>query len=149
MMQAFIYRHLVASQELMVAAAGNRRTVRIARLSSDIPVRLPVGGSAKIHVEIPPALMQRNVQLALSNPPEGISLEEVTADSDGFAFVLKADAKKLKAGFSDNLIVEVSGQTVGKAQGDSKAQVSGAAKQKEQRVSFGVLPAIPIEIVKL
>jgi len=142
MMQAFIYHHLVASQELMVAAAGNRRTVRVARLSNDTPVRLPAGGSAKIRVEIPPALMQRNVQLTLSNPPEGISLEDVTADSNGLVFVLKADAKKLKAGFSDNLIVEVSGQVAG------KAQAAGAAKQKEQRVSFGVLPAIPIEIVK-
>jgi len=142
MMQAFIYRHLVASQELMVAAAGNRRTVLVARLSNDTPVRLPAGGSAKIRVEIPPVLMQQNVQLALSNPPEGISLEDVTADSDGLAFVLKADAKKLKAGFADNLIVEVSGQVAG------RAQANGAAKQKEQRVSFGVLPAIPIEIVK-
>jgi hypothetical protein len=142
MMQAFIYRHLVASQEMMVAAAGGRRTVLVARLSNDTPVRIPAGGSTKIHVEIPPVLMQQNAQLAMSNPPDGISLEDVTTDSGGLAFVLKADAKKLKAGFSDNLIVEISGQVAG------KAQAAGAAKQKEQRVSFGVLPAIPIEIVK-
>ncbi|MBM4103436.1 MAG: hypothetical protein FJ263_05200 [Planctomycetes bacterium] len=142
MMQAFIYRHLVASQELMVAAGDNRRTVRVARLSNNTPVRMPAGGSTKIHVEIPPALMQQNFQLTLSNPPDGISLEDVTADSGGLAFVLKVNAQKPQIGFADNLIVEISGQVAG------RSPAAGVAKQKEQRVSFGVLPAIPIEIVK-
>jgi hypothetical protein len=142
MMQAFIYRHLVASQELMVAGAGNRRTFMVFKLSNDTPVRIPSGGSSEIRVDIPPVLRQQKAQLSLSEPPEGISLEDMKIESNGLTFILKTDSQKVKAGFVENLIVEISVQAPPKAQGDEKA------KKQEQWNHFGFLPAIPIEMIK-
>jgi hypothetical protein len=142
MMQAFFYRHLVASGDIMVAGGGKRRTAAAVKLSDSMPVRISAGGSTKIHVQIPPILRWQKAQLSLSEAPEGISLEDMQIDSSGMTFLLKTDGQKVKTGFLDNLIIEISAQMPPKTQG------AGTAKKPEQSNHFGFLPAIPVEITK-
>jgi hypothetical protein len=142
MMQAFIYRHLVASGNILVAGSGRWRTAAVVKLADSTPARIPAGGSAQIHVDIPPIQKQQKTQLALSDAPEGITLEDIKIDSSGMTFLLKTDSRKVKAGFLDNLIVEISTLTPPKPQG------TDTAKKPEQWNHFGFLPAIPVEIIK-
>jgi hypothetical protein len=70
-----------------------------------------------------------------------VTLQEVKVAPGGLAFLLKADGDAPQAGFADNLIVEAFIEVEGKTQ-------SGRPPTGKRRVSFGVLPAIPFEIVK-
>jgi hypothetical protein len=85
----------------------------------------------------------QNVQLELSEPPEGLSIREVQIDGNGASFEIAADAAVVKPGLRGNLIVAVSGERVA-AQRGSQAAPAGAAARR--RVPVGVLPAIPFEI---
>jgi hypothetical protein len=142
MMQAFAYRHLVPSQELVVCSIGPRRGGPSVARIGDQTLRLPVGGTAEIRFRVPRSPALQAAQLELREPPKGISIEKVTAGDDGLSLLLKADAEAAKPGLKDNLIIEV--LTGG-------ATRPGAAKPRAARVdrySLGVLPAIPLEVVK-
>jgi hypothetical protein len=140
MMQAFIYQHLAPSQELMVATVGPRRPMPPVELADSGPVQLPAGGTAQVRFTIPRRPMLQGIRLELRDPPKGVTLGEVTAESDGLAFVLKTDRDMVQVGFADNLIVEAFAEVA--------ARRPGAQAQKKDRVSLGVLPAIPFEIVQ-
>lgn len=138
MMQAFIYRHLTPSQELLVHVMGSRWKGKPVALSGMTPVRVPSGGSAEVRVTTPPFPEMGDIQLALVDPPPGISLGDITAQADGLSFALNAD-NTAKAGAADNMIVE--------AYLNPSVEADGKAKRK-QRTSLGVLPAIPIRVVE-
>jgi hypothetical protein len=140
MMQAFAYRHLVPSQEHMVVVTNTKRGVPNVEVAGG-PVRIPLGGTAQVQIKTPKNPRLRDVQLELSEPPKGVTLQEVTVVPDGVALTLKADGDAVKAGFADNLIVEAFIEPAGQQQG-------GKAPQQKQRVSLGVLPAIAFEIVQ-
>ena len=139
-MQAFLYRHLMPAQELVVAVIGGRRFAAQVEVAGDAPVRIPLGGTAKVRVGIPRRLMPDSLQLELSDPPNGVMLKDVITEEDGLVLVLKSDGQDAQVGFADNLIVEVSGEITNR-------QRSGKGTKKKQRVYLGTLPAIPIEIV--
>ncbi|MBI5094015.1 MAG: PPC domain-containing protein [Candidatus Hydrogenedentes bacterium] len=140
MMQAFLYRHLVPSQELLAKVTGPKRKGRPVELASSEVVQLPAGGSARVQVRAPGYPGIEDVRLELSDPPKGVTLESVEPARDGLAFVLKSDGAAVKAGFADNLIVEAFTERA--AQG-KQATTPG----QKQRVPVGVLPAIPFVIV--
>jgi hypothetical protein len=141
MMQAFAYRHLTPSQELMVAVKGAKRRVPYAELAEPGPVRIPAGGTVQVTIKTPKNPKAQEVQLALSDPPKGMTLQEVAVVPEGLAFTLKADGDALKAGFADNLIVEGFTEPAGPPQ-------NAKAPKQKPRVSLGFLPAIPFEIVQ-
>ncbi|MHC4062977.1 MAG: hypothetical protein ACYSUI_00530 [Planctomycetota bacterium] len=142
MMQAFLYRHLVPSQELVVAVLRRRRGVPVT-VASDSPVRIPEGGTANVLIKTPRRwrVRQREVVFELDEPPEGVTLQDVTAVPKGLVLLLKADGDAAKAGFEDNLIVEAFTEFAGRKQ-------RGKALGQKRLVSLGVLPAIPFEIVQ-
>jgi hypothetical protein len=137
MMQAFLYRHLAVSQDLMVCVTGKRPGPPISMVERD-RVRVPVGGSARVKVQTPGGPNRGNVQLQLSEPPEGVTLEDVSVVPGGLAFKLKADQKALPIGYADNLIVEAYVDVTRR----------GKSGQQKRRTPAGVLPAIPFEIVQ-
>ncbi len=139
-MQAFLYRHLAPSQELVAAVLGKGRGPHI-ELAADGPVRIPAGGTARVQVKTPKRPALRDIKLELRDPPEGVTLHDVSVVQDGLAFVLKADEQAMPVGFADNLIVEASAKGGGRQRG-------GNAKRRQGRVSLGVLPAISFEIVQ-
>jgi hypothetical protein len=136
MMQAFAYYHLVPAQQLlaMVTRGGRNRT--IVQLANNAPLRIPANGKVQLAVTMQPK-PNTPIQLALSDPPAGITLQEVTDTFTGVTFTLAADDKHV--GYAENLIIEAFTEQAGKSQKGPTA--------RQQRVSLGILPAIPFEIV--
>ncbi|HPC17876.1 MAG TPA: PPC domain-containing protein [Candidatus Hydrogenedentes bacterium] len=139
MMQAFAYWHLTPTLQLLATAMGGKgRPPRIEAIG-ETPVRIPEGGSAQVSLRVPQAPMLEGIKLELSDPPKGIALQETISVPGKWSLVLKADAEAVKAGYADNLIVEAVKETAPPPKTKKNA--------KAQRVSLGVLPAIPFEIV--
>ena len=113
MMQAFAYRHLVPADDLRVCVIARGAARVPVRLLSAVPVKLAAGGSARVRVALPPGFRTfENLQLELSEPPDGITLGAVEIGQGGAEFVVSADSAKSKAGFRGNLIVTISGERV-------------------------------------
>ncbi|MBE7557613.1 hypothetical protein HS125_01150 [bacterium] len=140
MMQAFAYQHLVPARELVALVVGPRRGGPPVQLATTDPVRIPAGGSAQVRVNAPLGPMLQNVQLALSDPPAGVALQKTTVVPGGLVLTLAADGKSAPVGLADNLIVE--------AYSNAPPRPGAQPARPGQRVSLGVLPAIPCEIVK-
>lgn len=141
MMQAFLYRHLTPSQELMVSVQGRRPSAWQYVLDSAVPIGLPVGGTAEVRVNIPQHQLDRGLEFQLSDPPPGVILENAFSPAKGTVLlVLKADPQLAQPGAADNLIVEAF-VTV------SRAPRAGEAAKPPVRSPAGFLPAIPIMIV--
>ena len=84
--------------------------------------------------------MIAKLHFELSDPPEGIALGTSSTAADGTEIVVECDAAKAKSGLKGNLIVSILGER-------QPAPANGAVRPNAQRVSLGVLPAIPFEIV--
>ena len=154
MMQAFLYRHLVPQEELLVAVTGHRPVPAVWRplvpgiqLASAAPVRIPLGGTAQVQMKAPQILPDRRrstlqaIRFRLISSPRGVTLQATTVVPTGVTLTLKADANIALAGDSANLIVEASTDVEGNDPG-------GQPAVRKQRVSLGVLPAIPFQIVR-
>jgi len=139
MMQAFAYHHLVPAQEMTVTVSSRNMARGQVRILGETPVRIPAGGTARVQVAAPSGPAAARIQLVLSDPPDGIAIQEVSPSSDGTEIVLRCDAAKAKPGLKGNLIVNAFA-----AVPDS----SSKGKQGSQRrAPLGSLPAIPFEIV--
>jgi len=141
MMQAFAYRHLVQtdSLRLTVLARGGARIPP--RIVGDQVVKIPAGGTARVRVAMPAVRAFEKIELALSEPPEGIELRDLMLTQAGAEFVLQADATKAKAGLRGNLIVTVSGERVPPPGGNQQGPAA------RRRLPLGTLPAISFEII--
>ncbi|HOM75050.1 MAG TPA: hypothetical protein P5175_02985 [Anaerohalosphaeraceae bacterium] len=139
-MQAFLYRHLLPSQELLAAVPRAGQRMSAIKPDGQIPMKIPAGGSTEVKLKLPPRLAQgNNIQLALHEPPAGLTLQEVKSKASEISFVLKADRELLKEGFADNLLVE--------AYTETPAAGTGSPAAQKQRISMGAIPAIPFEII--
>lgn len=137
LMQAFLYQHLVPSQDLLLNVFNTKPGPAI-QLADAIPVVIPKAGSVRVGVKTQFQKGLEGVELALKDPPKGISLLDVTVQSDGLTFSLKADERDVSAGLEGNLIVEAFADVAAKNQGKKAAQ--------KKRTCVGVLPAIPFKI---
>jgi len=145
-MQAFAYQHLVPSEELMVMVKGGGRVSPSVDIANGDRLRIPAGGSVQLTCSMHAPMPDIPIRLELSEPPAGVTLQDVTVTPGGFTFVLKADDKH--TGYADNLIIEVFTEQDAKSRSfGGKPPKQGAVAQK-QRVSAGILPAVPFEIVK-
>jgi len=140
-MQAFLYRHLVPAQELLVSVQKVKWRAPLIKLVSSSPVRIPAGGTARVLIKTRRSPTLKQVQLELNEPPEGVTLHDVTVVPEGLEFQLKADKNAMQSGFADNLIVEVFREFTPKQQ-------EGKPVPQKRRISMGIFPAIPIEIVQ-
>lgn len=134
-MQAFAYYHLVPS-DVLVAQVSGRGMVSV---GLDMPegkrLRIPSGGSAQVSFYSERPLADAPVEFHLSEPPPGITLEDVTFDKPYITITLKADSEH--AGYTDNLIIE--GTTEVEARADSG---------RKRTISLGMLPAVPFVITE-
>jgi hypothetical protein len=137
MMQAFAYRHLVPEKELVVSVSG-RGGGRPLRIIGEGPVSIPAGGTARVQIASP-AFADR-FQFELSDPPEGISIKNISPGDNGTQIIFTSDASKAKPGMKGNLIVNV---LPGQGQFAAKAKRPAAPR----KVTIGTLPAVPFEIV--
>jgi hypothetical protein len=140
-MQAFLYRHLVPAQEFLLFIQKSRGGAPPVELAGNGPVRIPVGGSAQVRLKTARRASYKDVQLQLSEPPEGLTMHNVIVVPNGLSFELKAEKNTMQSGFADNLIIEAFREYAVKRK-------DGKPTGQKGRNSMGVLPAIPIEIVK-
>lgn len=141
MMQAFAYHHLVPAEGWMVAVMGRASAGPAIRLTEDKTVRIPAGGTVRVPLSAPNWLPSNQIQFALNEPPEGISIQSVSAEGGGLAIVLRADAAKAKPGVKGNLIVDAF-----RAMAAPPANPQPA--NRNRRVPLGTLPAISFEVVQ-
>ena len=146
MMQAYYYHHLVPAQEWLVEILGRGQAAVPFTLRDAKEVKVPSGGTAELHFVGPHGPLMQTVKLTLSEPPDGLSIQKVALSDTGVDVVLRADAAKLKPGWKGNAIIEASVERTAAA-----ATVPNAAKAKAatvtRRVSLGMLPAVPLEVV--
>jgi hypothetical protein len=142
MMQAFAYRHLVPSRELRVAVAENPHPFASStlRIVSATPVKIPMGGSARVRVATPSSAFADRFDLQLDNAPPGVSIKSVAPSEGGIELLLDCDKAGAKPGSGGNLIVNM----VPRA---PPAAPSQAPARPQRRNPVGTLPAIPFEIV--
>jgi hypothetical protein len=142
MMQAFEYRHLVPAKELKVAVGGRPSGRTWLKILDQPEVQIPAGGTARLRVATPNSALQAGqVQLELSEPPEGIAVKSVSPAPGGLEIVLQSDAAKVKPGLKGNLIVAVFLERTGLGKKGKPG--------KQRRVPVAMLPAIPFEIMGL
>ncbi|MCP4261173.1 MAG: hypothetical protein GY774_27250 [Planctomycetes bacterium] len=139
-MQAFLYRHLVPAKEFIVLVQKAKWRSPPVELVSDSPVCIPAGGSAEVRIKTRRGSALKEMKLELNKPPEGLTLENVSAKSDGLAFHLKADKETILSDFADNLIIEAFREYRPK-------QKDGTLSKQKRRYSMGIFPAIPIKVV--
>lgn len=138
MLQAFIYRHLVPARYWMALVAGMGRRGLAVSVDADSPLRIAPGGTAEVRVHAPPGPRLKEIRLELGEPPKGVTLQEAAVLRDGFQLTFAADAATAEPGTRGNLIVEAS---IAPPEQEGKKK-----KQAAQRLSLGVLPALPFEI---
>jgi hypothetical protein len=154
MMQAFAYRQLVPEQELLVAVTGSRPVPVVWRplvlgvsLTGAQAVGIPLGGTAQVQVTAPPTLPDSRhsalpaVRFTLCDPPRGVRLQGARVVPTGVILTFKADANSARLGQTANLIVEASVEPPAQP-------LAGQPALRQQRLSLGVLPAIPCRIVR-
>jgi hypothetical protein len=137
MMQAFLYRHLAPAEKLMVAVTGRNGWRRPVRLAASTPVRIPGDGSARLRFTTPPHARLEDIRLELDEPPPGLSIHDVTALDRGLACVIRREKTEDALPAAANLIIEAFIEQEIKAKANRPAA--------KQRVSLGMLPAVPCE----
>lgn len=140
MMQAFAYRHLVPAGDWMLTVArekvGGASALKVA-LSQPVKVRL--GGTARISLSGPPLGSGEEYAFALSEAPDGLSVQDASTSRNSVQLVLAADSKLAKVGTKGNLIVEAYVARV----------VKDDDSTEKRKTLIGILPAIPFEVSAL
>jgi hypothetical protein len=140
MTQAFAWHHLVPAQDGLVLVFGAGRRNSIWKMD-DNRIKVPAGGTAQIRVGVPAAQAAQQVTLSLSDPPEGISIVDVTKADGALAVRVRADGK-VRPGLKGNLIVEAS---MIRPRNPANPNPGPNANRP---VPIGTLPAIPFEVVQ-
>jgi hypothetical protein len=139
-MQAFLYRHLVPAKEFMVLVQKAKWRVPPVEIVGGSPIRIPAGGWADVRIKTRRGSALKEMKLELRKPPEGLTIDNVSAVANGLRFQLKAEKDALQSGFGDNLIIEAFREYRPK-------QKDGTLSNQKRRYSMGILPAIPIKVV--
>lgn len=158
--QAFFYKHVVPANDLTIVPQDRARFREEAaratkenkpfpppvagrsfqtpmEILSDQPVKIPVGGTVEVQVRMG-WNRDGQIQVELSDPPEGISVDRVSWTERGLALVLRGDAGEAKPKLKGNLMANAFLQT-------TATEKDG--KTREVRNFIGPLPALPFEIV--
>ncbi|MGA2557422.1 MAG: peptidase, partial [Verrucomicrobiota bacterium] len=142
MMQAFAYWHLVPSKELDVTLFSRGQFRLPLKILGPDLVQIPVGGTAGFRMRVPGVQFTNNFELQLSDPPDGLTIEGVSAVGTEAQITLHTDAAKIKPGVRGNLIVNILAKRA-----PQPARAGAPARANQQRPVLGVLPAIPFEVV--
>jgi hypothetical protein len=127
----------------MEVAVAERSFSKMAmKILGDMPVKIPAGGTARVAVGAAFGKALPRFHFELSDPPEGIAIQQVTPAASGLEITLQGDAAKLKPGLKGNLIVGISPKG-----GDAPAKSKGKGQANQRRAPLATLPAIPFEVV--
>ncbi len=139
MMQAFAYRHLVPAEKWLVGVLGRGQNSPAIRAADTAPLQIRAGGTAKLRLTAPAWLVRDDLRFSLDTPPDGITIESVSAAAGDLAIVLRVDGQKVKPGLKGNLIVDAFRETT--------TTPANAKQPVTRRSPIGTLPAVPFEVV--
>lgn len=144
MMQAFLYRHLVPSQQWLLAVAKKKMPPPEFEFIGTQPVRITAEAPVTLQYKIAKRKAFNDIKAELNQPPQGLSLQDIKVDSGKISFSLKADKDLISTGFTGNVIVDVFSLFEPKNKKNNDNKNPG----KKNSVLIGCLPAIPLEIAK-
>jgi len=139
LMQAFLYRHLVPAEELLVSVNSTKGPRLPTRRVAGSVVTLTPGGTVELSLPAAPKLPLDRVQLELNDPPEGIRLQEVREDQGRLTLILHADAEQAKPGLEGNLILDLFIER--------NQQTPAKKPARNRRNPLGCLPAIRFQVL--
>jgi len=134
MEQAFAYHHIVPEDAWLVRVIGSGAGTPWRPMK---PVTLQAGAATTFRL-VTPYRVQSDMQLALNDPPEGLSIQKVVPDRDGMSVIVQVQGDKAKPGLKGNLILD--------AYRDIAANPAAGIRQA-RRQPMGTLPAVPFEVV--
>jgi hypothetical protein len=135
--QAFLWRHLVPAEELVVAVIGSGRFAFRVEAIDRGPVELEPGQTTTVRFRAPPRLPLDRIRLQPAVAPAGVSLGALERSRRGFTMEIVA-ADTLDTGTPlDNLIIEI--QARPRARGDQAKR-----PQAPRWMAAGTLPAMPL-----
>jgi len=137
-MQAFLWRHLVPVQEMMVLSPKFKWKVVPMPPVATVPIRIPVGGSQKVTVKGMRGGWLKDAILELDEPPSGLRLRDTSLEGTTLSFTLAVD-EDVTESFAGNVIVAIIREFTPKAR-------EGRPPPKKRRSRVGYLPAVPVEI---
>jgi hypothetical protein len=140
-MQAFIYRHMVPAAELLVSSVAASRPRSRRELVSPTPVELPVGGTATLRFRGAWKPRDDEIELEMIDPPAGVGVHELKVRPNEALVTLSVDAEEAEQGLEGNLILECFLEKILEPK-------EGRPTARTRRVSLGLLPAVPFEIVE-
>jgi hypothetical protein len=140
MMQAFLWRHLVPSQDFLVYVRPSQwGPIRIEPEATQ-PVPIPAGGSATIYYKSPGWRVPL-VEMKVAEPEEGLTVTGFESTADFISCTVQADEHSPEAG---NLVVE--GIVVWPRSEEDRKKNPDAPDPKPS--SIGILPAVPYNTVE-
>jgi len=133
-MQAFLWRHLVPVEQLVLSVVGGPRIVVQADLPASGTLELAAGQETQVVLHNPARKpIKRMPRCELYEPPEGLEIikTEHRNRKTEVVLTLKADPEKLKPGTEGNLVVNI------------------LAPNKKVRKVLGAVPAMRFKVVDL
>jgi len=127
MMQAFFYRHLVPTEELVAVITGKATVSGPARIVDATPVKFPTQGTVKVRVLTPGYTAGETGQMKLVDGPEGVTFKGPAWGKAGVELTFDVDPAKVKTGSRGVMLVTFTAR-------------------EQRRVPLGCLPAIPYEV---
>jgi hypothetical protein len=134
MEQAFAYHHIVAEDVWLVRVIGSGAGTPWHPVKA---VTLQAGTTTSFKLDTP-YRAPKDLQLALNDPPEGLSIQKVIPDGNGVSVIVQVQGEKAKPGLKGNLILD--------AYRDIAANPAAGIRQS-RRQPMGTLPAVPFEVV--
>jgi hypothetical protein len=135
MEQAFMYHHIVAEDAWLIRIFGSGTGPGWQAVNKPVALRSGAVTPFEIHT---PYRMQSGYQLALNDPPEGITIQKVTPEANSVSVLVSVQGDKAKPGLKGNLILDAYREV---------AANPAAGIRQARRQPMGTLPAIPFEVV--
>jgi hypothetical protein len=142
-MQAFLWRHLVPSQDLLAYVRDSQWGPITIEPDEAEPVRIPVGGTATVHYKSPGWRVPL-VEMRVSEPKEGLAITDFTSEAQQITVTVEATGEAGKAGLAANLVVE--GIVIWEPSEEQRKANPDAPPP--QPSSIGILPAVPFAVVE-
>ena len=140
MMQAFLWLQIVPAEQWAVVVNGKPAAKSPLEFPPANRVSLKLAGTTSLAARLTDKnLPASELRVELSEPPKGITVQKVSPEGPGLAVVLETDAKSVEPGLEGNLIFEVIREWTPKP-------TETMPLPKQQRRSYGLLPAIPFEV---
>ena len=141
MMQAFLWRHLVPADKLMLTSIPRKWARPPAYLKTD-EVTIPLSGESMV-VRFRTGANYKpkdKIELELTDAPEGISISRVSTVAGGVDVTLMGDPEKLTPGLKGNLIMTAFTQRA--------IYQKGKPTGKKRRSPLGLVPAVPFTVAE-